>query len=96
MLKRTQLLRKYICAPTDTFKIARMSTFIIPDTEVSAKLADNLTQEQLLEFPAFKVPLPCMAAASHILSPLTATFTDRETELVQNPPVKSLSSDNQL
>jgi ADP-sugar diphosphatase len=32
-----------------------MSTFTIPDTEVSVKLVDGLTKEQLLEFPAFKV-----------------------------------------
>lgn len=34
-----------------------MSTFKIPSTEISVKLIDGLTQDQLLEFPAFKVRL---------------------------------------
>ncbi|KAE9365249.1 hypothetical protein N431DRAFT_446928 [Stipitochalara longipes BDJ] len=31
-----------------------MSTFTLPDTDVSIRLVDGLTKEQLLEFPAFK------------------------------------------
>ncbi|TVY82047.1 Nudix hydrolase 14-like chloroplastic protein, partial [Lachnellula suecica] len=31
-----------------------MSTFTIPDTQVSVQLCDDLTKDQLLEFPAFK------------------------------------------
>jgi hypothetical protein len=73
-----------------------MSTFTIPDTEISVKLVDNLTKEQLLEFPAFKVTPPHIAATLSILSSLMGKFTDHEPELVQDPPVKSLSSENQF
>ncbi|TVY33133.1 Nudix hydrolase 14-like protein [Lachnellula subtilissima] len=32
-----------------------MSTFTLPNTQVTVKLCDDLTREQLLEFPAFKI-----------------------------------------
>ena len=34
-----------------------MSTFTLPGTDISVKLTDDLTKEQLLEFPAFKARL---------------------------------------
>jgi len=45
-----------------------MSTFTLPDTDVSIKLVDGLTQEQLLEFPAFKVSFPHSLASYNIAS----------------------------
>ncbi|TVY90063.1 Nudix hydrolase 14-like protein [Lachnellula willkommii] len=32
-----------------------MSTFTLPNTQITVKLCDDLTREQLLEFPAFKI-----------------------------------------
>jgi len=34
-----------------------MSTFNLPDSEVSVSLVDDLSQEELLKFPAFKARL---------------------------------------
>jgi hypothetical protein len=58
MLRRTNFVFKNLFARQYTRKNIEMSTVTLPGTEVSIKLVDDLTKEQLLEFPAFKVPLP--------------------------------------
>jgi hypothetical protein len=58
MLRRTLFLSTHMFLRSHTAKIAQMSTFTLPGTGVSVKLVDELTQDQLLEFPAFKVPSP--------------------------------------
>jgi hypothetical protein len=64
-----------------------MSTFKLPDTEISVKLVNDLSKEELLEFPAFKVifPLLCFSGSS-------AIYIDYQIELDQNAARKSLPS----
>jgi hypothetical protein len=58
MLRRLYLLSKLVILHSYNTRIIKMSTFILPETDIPVKLADDLTKEQLLEFPAFKVPSP--------------------------------------
>ena len=54
MLKHTHLLARHLPS-SNLCGLARMSTFTLPDSDVSVKLVDDLSKEQLLEFPAFTV-----------------------------------------
>ena len=67
MLRRTTILSN-ILSRFHITKSSKMSTFTLPDTDVSIKLVDGLTQEQLLEFPAFKVSFPHSLASYNIAS----------------------------
>jgi hypothetical protein len=55
MLRRTQLITKTIFSPNLPYQTTKMSTFTLPNTEIPVKLVEDLSKEQLLEFPAFKV-----------------------------------------
>jgi cell division septation protein DedD len=55
MLRRTHLLAKHLSPSSNISNLAKMSTFTLPDTAVTVTLRDDLTKEQLLGFPAFKV-----------------------------------------
>jgi hypothetical protein len=67
MLRRTTFLSNIFSRFYAT-KTVKMSTFTLPDTDVSIKLVDGLTKEQLLEFPAFKVPTPTALHRNNIAS----------------------------
>ena len=56
MLRRVNLLLKH-SKPHRLHKLslAAMSTFTIPNTQIPVTLTEDLSQEQLLAFPAFKV-----------------------------------------
>lgn len=41
--------------PFPPIHTSKMSTFTLPNTSVSVQLCEDLTKEELLEFPAFKV-----------------------------------------
>jgi hypothetical protein len=64
-----------------------MSTFTLPDTDISVELVNDLSKEELLEFPAFKVifPLLCFSGSPTI-------YTDYQIELDQNAARKPLPS----
>lgn len=49
MIKRLHQLNRHFSTP------AKMSTFTLPNTEATVSLASDLTKEELLSFPAFKV-----------------------------------------
>lgn len=57
MLRRSQRLAGHLISSLNPAPSATMSSFTLPDTDVPVTLVDDLSKEQLLEFPAFKVAL---------------------------------------
>jgi hypothetical protein len=57
MLRRSQRLAGHLISSLNPPPAAKMSTrtFILPDTNVSVNLVGDISKEQLLELPAFKV-----------------------------------------
>jgi hypothetical protein len=69
MIRRSSRIAKTIFpAPKKPRLTEKMSTFNLPDTEVPVKLVDDLSKEELLEFPGFKVttPLKCPSLVHQI------------------------------
>jgi hypothetical protein len=69
MLRGTNLFAPQIFRHSYTTNTIRMSTFNLAGADVSIKLVDDLTKDELLKFPAFKVPL------SHMLHSLILNIT---------------------
>jgi hypothetical protein len=61
MIRRSSRIAKTISPapkkPRLGNSLGNMSTFKLPDTDVPVKLIDDLSKEELLEFPGFKVTI---------------------------------------
>jgi hypothetical protein len=66
MLNCTPLLTRRLRHGTlSSFAARKMSTFTLPGSNVAVKLVEELSKEQLLEFPAFKVRIVIHSSVSH-------------------------------
>jgi hypothetical protein len=57
MSRRSSRLAKSILPASKKVCMSTMDIFKLPGTDVPVKLVDDLSREEVLEFPAFKVSL---------------------------------------
>ena len=55
MLQRLNLVGNHLATARQRASLAKMSTFALQDTSIQVKLTEDLTKDELLRFPAFKV-----------------------------------------